>query len=215
MSNAPEFVFNQPVLITGDNASSFKRLIDQKNGNGVNPADIAHFIAKFKADAMQPVVTERPYAFRDPHNPNVITRVVMYAAPPLEGQDDSRLVALLIDITMKDGKRNEIYPREWVIGPGVQALFPYKMSCCSGLSAFSVFEHEGKMRPFLLENARMTTPQYQDLFNIERSNSETRIEFDPDGEGLIHWLSHMIDPTHAQTCQSAPMPQSKSALAPR
>ncbi len=213
MSNAPEFIFHKPILITRDNASSFKRLIDQKNDGNVNPADISRFMTEFKADAMQPVTTQRPYAFRDPHNPNVITRVVMYSAPPSKAHDISHLAALLIDITMKDGKRNEMYPREWVIGPGVQAIFPYQMSCCSGLSAFSVFEHEGKMRPLLLENTHMTTLQYRDLFNIERLNSETRIEFDPDGEGLIHWLSHMIDPTHAQNCQSAPMAKSESALA--
>ncbi|MBN8521676.1 MAG: hypothetical protein J0L77_07265 [Alphaproteobacteria bacterium] len=215
MSNTPEFEIFAPILITANNYSAFENTVAQKNNGSVNPADISRFMANFKADAMQPVATERPYAFQDPQNPNVITRVVMYAAPPSKGQDISRLAALLIDMTLKDGKQDQTHPREWIIGPGVQAIFPYKMSCCSGLSAFGAIKQDGKTTPILLENIRMTTEKYRDLFNIENPNKPIRIKFDPDGKSLIHWLSHMIDPTHAQTCQSAPMPQSKSALAPR
>lgn len=180
------FEIHEPICITPENFSGFISLMQHTQEGILKTQEIADFMINNNGARMTPIKTEKPCLIPHPSIQNAYTRIIMFSAPPREAGGLERYAVLFIDAIPK-GSEWELLPRQWLFGPDLQAVLPYKMSCCTGLSAAAIFKQGGVMHSALLEDAQTVKSEFRDLFGINRSDQNTGICFDPTGETIEQW----------------------------
>lgn len=181
-----------PLAITATNFAGFQKLlIRQSEGAADLPAAIAAYYEAHQADLLQEIKGPQLLVYPSAERDSDYSQVMMWGPQDADKPDFTRSALLFLDVT-KTGDRFDPQPRQWILGPNAQVLIPYKMSCCTGLSAIAAFKHAGALTPALLENAAFTRPEHRDIFNLAANNGSGGVMVDPAGDTLKHWHAHLV-----------------------
>lgn len=182
----------RPIAITADNFRDFTSLLS--SGKGVMPTEISKFVTANENHAYREIIG--PSLLVVPgDNKGSYVQIRLFTADKSNPPVPSRMAALFMDILpLGDGKFSS-QPRQWLLGQDVQAVIPYKMSCCSGLSAIAAYKQGGKLQPALLENAKFVLLSRTDLFSLAKPG-ESGLKVDPSGDVLRHWYTHLMRMEH-------------------
>jgi|GEM_PF-4513163 len=183
-----------PIALTPGNFESFRALMQLQETGQLMPHHIADFADAHKRDAMIPIKGPQRLIQASRETPGAYTEMLMWRMPSVNERDPSKMTLLFLDI-VPDGSDYAYVPRRWMVGSAVQAVFPYKMSCCPGLSALATYRQGGQIHPALLENAKFVTADYQDLFCLTKPGAQG-IQVDEHGGLLSHWYDHVAGIDH-------------------
>lgn len=201
----PEYKIYAPIAVTADNFEAFKALLAL--GQNVMPTRIAEFAAANGTNAFTEI--KGPSLLVIPgEQKGTYTQVRLFTSDKASPPAPSKMAALFLDVTDLGGGKFSSQPRQWLLGADVQALIPYKMSCCSGLSAIAAYKQGGKLQPALLENAKFVQLGRNDIFGLSKEG-ESGLKVDETGGMLKHWYTHLMRIQH--NCAS----QARIAVPPR